>query len=663
MSLSQSHQLRTDPLGRPSQNREATPSTSRSLRLSSRRNLFLDLPIAWRLALGFLVAALIAALAAGVVGIQRAQSLSRQTDFYHTLLQLNTSLTTGHSFLELMNSKLHQTLDDASAPSPSQETLNADRSALNNLANLYAQTLNSYAQSDLLDQHPDQLALLDEAGDDNLATQQRSLVSSAQRTWQFYQAAQQTILASLSSGDIKGAQLELQQQGEPTNADALSALHSLIQLNDRLASAVDDATNVEIHNQLITTLLATLCAFLTIALVGWFISETLVRRLRHLHRVTRAVEEGSINERVQVAGRDEIADVSVAVNAMIDTIVGLLEETRQQRDALAGAAEHLFSDMRIVNAGDLRVSATVSNDPIGMLANAFNFTVGRFRRFILRTQTTIEQLDVVSRQGLERSNTFISLVRSQLRDVSTSHPQTAPAAAQSKSAQALPSTSPLRPGLRKQVLPSAQGEQDDSLVQQVQQTQDTLLQTTRDDLNRRLSIARDTAEKAGVSIGRLSELISTRSSSYSGNVTEKMVQAQLQELRTLEQLLNRLAWEVRQTQFNAATNLTKIDTAFTGLARSASMRPESSAPEIPEEVASAYEAQYQEFVRQAGSFGVEVNALSKRLAAIIQEMRTGIAPFRLEGGATLGEFGKPAPTQQPAEPSSFASSGNLISTW
>src|SRR5260370_29600764 len=92
---------------------------------------------------------------------------------------------------------------------------------------------------------------------------------------------------------------------------------------------------------------------------------------------------------------------------MLDTLQKLFEETSHQRDALTNAAEHLFSNMRIVSSGDLRVNAPVSNDPIGMLANAFNFTVGRFRRFVLRTQTTAEQLNVISQQGLKRSESFM----------------------------------------------------------------------------------------------------------------------------------------------------------------------------------------------------------------------------------------------------------------
>lgn len=113
-------------------------------RQSYRRNLLLDLPIAGRLALGFTLAALIATLASGVVGFQRLVSLTRQSDFYQTLLQTNTLLTTGSDFLRLMNSETQKALLDASATPPSKETLTQDQVALQGLVARYDTTLASY---------------------------------------------------------------------------------------------------------------------------------------------------------------------------------------------------------------------------------------------------------------------------------------------------------------------------------------------------------------------------------------------------------------------------------------------------------------------------------------------------------------------------------------
>ncbi len=80
--------------------------------------MLLDLSIGQRLTLGFLAAALIATLVASLVGVLRSQALSRQSDFYQHLLQVNTSLTTGANFLQLMHTAVHTHLDTADTTTP-----------------------------------------------------------------------------------------------------------------------------------------------------------------------------------------------------------------------------------------------------------------------------------------------------------------------------------------------------------------------------------------------------------------------------------------------------------------------------------------------------------------------------------------------------------------
>ncbi len=78
-------------------------------------NPLINIPIAQRLVLGFLIPALIAALAAGIIGIQSTQLLNQESGFYQDLFQSYSSLTTGNDFLQLMNFKLNATLSDAAA--------------------------------------------------------------------------------------------------------------------------------------------------------------------------------------------------------------------------------------------------------------------------------------------------------------------------------------------------------------------------------------------------------------------------------------------------------------------------------------------------------------------------------------------------------------------
>lgn len=387
-----------------------TPPHKPVLRIQSgryrSRHLLIDMPIGTRLTLGFLIAAVIAALVSGTIGFQHAQAASRQSDFYKSLLQTNTSLTTGGQYLQVMHSQVDTIIQAMDTQQQSQETLSQDKQSLSNLMKLYNTLLTNYINQDQLTKHPEQEAVLAAAGRSYQIQQQTALTASALRTWRIQQSSLNDLMQDFNTNNISQAKYLQQVQVDPTNADALSAIRALTQFNSRLADSVGLAEQAESQQETITTIISSIIAFILVVLVGLFISGTIIRRLRQLRQVTQAVEQGQLDRRVQVIGRDEIADVSASVNAMLDTMLGLLEETRNQRDALTNAAAHLFTEMRVVSAGDLRINAPVSDDPIGMLANAFNFTVGRFRRFAQHTKGTAEQLDVLSHQQAERAENF-----------------------------------------------------------------------------------------------------------------------------------------------------------------------------------------------------------------------------------------------------------------
>lgn len=375
------------------------------------KNPLIGIPIAQRLVFGFLIPALIAALAASIIGIQSAQLLNQESSFYQTLFQGYSSLTTGNDFLQLMNFKLNTTLTDAQAPNTSHDQLAADQKAVQGLETRYETLLQDYTQHDLLIHDASHVTLFDGAGHPGQAAQQSLLASSALRTWQLYRGTQDQILQEVQNNLYQNAQNLEQQQGQLTYSDALSALRQLIQFDGRLTTYVQDATNVQQTSALITTLIAVMLVFSSIGVIGWLIYGTLVGRLRQLRRVSQAVQQGNVGTRVAIDGQDEITEVSVSINTMLDTIVGLLDQTRVQRDALSTAAERLFADMRLANGGEFDVRTAVNNDPIWMLGHAFNFTIGRFRRFVMRNQSAIEQLDVVAHQGIENASAFLTMTR------------------------------------------------------------------------------------------------------------------------------------------------------------------------------------------------------------------------------------------------------------
>ncbi len=592
------------------------PRTEPTLRIRSKHhrdgNLLVNLSTGTRLTLSFLVAAFIAALVVGAIGIQRSQSLTNQAGFYQNLLQVNTNLTTGAQYLQLMRTETQSILTQVTSTQASQETLNNEQSALISLSKRYNDTLTSYINDDQLTKHPVETALLLEANHGAQINQQGTLSSSALRTWRIYQASVTQVLALIKNAQIAEA-LHLEQfQIEPTNADALSALRALIQFDSKLALSVQDAANVEQQAQYLTTIISSIIAFIAIILIGWIISGTIVRRLNQLREVTQAVEQGQLNRRVIVVGRDEIADVSASVNAMLAAIVGLLEETRHQRDALTNAAEHLFTDMRVVSSGDLRVNAPVSNDPIGMLANAFNFTVGRFRRFVQRTRTIAEQIDVIAQQEIERAEKFTQAALSIKtgRNLTHPHPQ----------ANTLSLTR--SPSLHLQT-------QDDDLrikeiLSHIQDIREHIQQSSQEGVVQRNVTS--LTEQLSTTLERLNRLIGALTPS--GIRQEELRKRMLAEIRALESQLKNVMTESQDTQREILKNFQQMDNELQQI--SSELRTQRSKKTSDTIVAKTeYEAQ-SELMLLSVALASDIITIARQLNALAQEIRTGIVSFQLD---------------------------------
>lgn len=599
-------------------------------RLRRRHDLVLDTPIGTRLTMGFLIAALIAALVTGAIGLQRAQSLKGQSDFYQNLLQANTKLNTAASFLQLMNTEVHSSITLLNSQHPSQETLDTQEKAIQGLTTRYDQTLTDYAAHNILNKHADQVALLKEADHQGQVTQQETLTASTLRTWNLYHTAQDQILAYINQGNINDAATLEQVQGELTNADALSALRALIRFNGNLGNSIQDVEGIEAQSQLIWTIVGSVIAFIGILLIGWFISGTIVRRLRSLRQVTLSVEHGELTNRVDVIGRDEIADVSASVNAMLDAIVGLLEETRSQRDALTNAAEHLFSDMRVVSAGDLRINAPVTNDPIGMLANAFNFTVGRFRRAVQRTKTTTERIDVLARQGLERAESYQQALHTSSQSTRTG-----------TLADFSSSYAPMADNL------TLRNESQAALAAHLQRAREHLQQLSGESLLRHTRAVSALADQMSTTINRIMKAQTQRD-----RTTGDMVQMQTQELRALETVLTRMVSELQNVQMQSLKGYKELDQDLNQIGtalRTVRSRSVSDAPSLD----AASQEGAAEIIRLSNAFANDMMSMARQLMKLIQELREGALSFQLdamENAATVSLSNLPATPSTPLPP-------------
>ena len=78
-------------------------------------------------------------------------------------------------------------------------------------------------------------------------------------------------------------------------------------------------------------------ALMGTVVLGWWWARSFIQRIFALTKVTRAIAEGNMDERVALTGQDEIRQLGEAFNSMADRLVELQENVRkQERQAMFG---------------------------------------------------------------------------------------------------------------------------------------------------------------------------------------------------------------------------------------------------------------------------------------------------------------------------------------
>lgn len=374
--------------------------TAHQRRQGSGFHPLLKMQIAPRLALGFLIPLLIAVLALGNVGWQNQRLQARETLFYGSLIQGNILLHNAIDNFDQLRGNLLGLLSDAEKPGTSLETLDEDGHAIAVYTGNMETALNNYRHQDLFGNYADLTDLFAQAGQSALIKQQSNDTNQVISTWHTYVATQQLILNSINHGNIQQANVVEQKLSEHEYADSVGSLLQLLQFNRGLANSLHDAIQIEQNGFLWTTLIAGLCILLGIAIVGWLVFTTLVQRLQRLGRVVDTIEKGNIDARLEVVGNDEIAGVSSSINEMLDTIVGLLEETLRQRNELANAEglkrlhQELQSKHEALNEANARLAALATTDPLTGLPN-HRTVMSRLEEEISRCQRSQETCAVL----------------------------------------------------------------------------------------------------------------------------------------------------------------------------------------------------------------------------------------------------------------------------
>ena len=145
-----------------------------------------------------------------------------------------------------------------------------------------------------------------------------------------------------------------------------------------------------------TTLRVALVSFLllvfSLGLLYAVITRLVTRPLTALGDAAGRITAGDYAVRVPVTGRDELGQVSGAVNAMVDRITSDAAAREAEGAGLQRQIVRLLDEVSAAAEGDLTVQAEVSADALGAVADSFNYMIGELRQIVGRVNAATQQV-------------------------------------------------------------------------------------------------------------------------------------------------------------------------------------------------------------------------------------------------------------------------------
>lgn len=124
---------------------------------------------------------------------------------------------------------------------------------------------------------------------------------------------------------------------------------------------------------------------------AFFFAQGITRQAESINDMLMQIGIGDFDARAEIVTHDELGDVAVALNAMCDNTLSLIQ-SREERDQIQESIFELVRELEDIADGDLTISADIRDDMTGPIAGSVNFMIGQLRGLVERVKLTTNEV-------------------------------------------------------------------------------------------------------------------------------------------------------------------------------------------------------------------------------------------------------------------------------